>query len=289
MPAERFVDRLLARIAHVGSPVCIGLDPVVDRIPEAVKAQSSNDAEAVERFCVGVIEATAGVAAAFKPQSACFERLGSAGITALERVVAHIKTQDIPVVLDAKRGDIGSTAEHYAQAVRLLGADAVTVNAYLGPSTIEPYLDAGLGVFALVRTSNPDSDAVQSQRLTTGESVAELMAGLVCSSGRDRIGESGLSDVGAVVGVVGLTKAADGARLRALMPEQVFLVPGYGTQGGTADDLKPLLARPGIPGRGVLVNASRSVIYAKPTGAESWQDAVGHAAQTMAADLASCH
>ena len=284
MPAERFVDRLLARIAHVGSPVCIGLDPVVDRIPESVKARSSNNAEAVERFCVGVIDATAGVAAAFKPQSACFERLGSAGIAALERVVAHIKARHIPVILDAKRGDIGSTAEHYAHAVRLLGADAVTVNAYLGPSTIEPYLDAGLGVFALVRTSNPDSDAVQSQRLTTGESVAELMGGLVRSIGRGRLGQAGLSDLGAVVG---LTKAADGARLRALMPEQVFLVPGYGTQGGAADDLKPLLARPGIPGRGVLVNASRSVIYAKPTGAELWQAAAERAALEMNRDINS--
>ena len=284
MPAERFVDRLLARTAHVGSPVCIGLDPVVDRIPEPIRTSASDDADAVERFCLGIIDATAEFAAAFKPQSACFERLGPAGVAALQRVIAHAKASGIPVILDAKRGDIGISAEHYAEAVRSIGADAVTVNAYLGLSTIEPYLDAGLGVFVLVRTSNPDSDEVQSKHLTTGETVAELMAGLVRSTGMDRLGDAGVSDVGAVVG---LTKAADGARLRAIMPEQVFLVPGYGAQGGSADDLAPLRSKPGIPGRGVLVSASRSVIYAEPGPGESWQGAAKRAASAMRKDVHS--
>ena len=284
MPSTRFVDRLLARIAHVGSPTCIGLDPVVDRLPESIRNSASSDAEAVEVFCIGVIDATAEHAAAFKPQSACFERLGSTGVAVLEQVVAHAKAKEVPVVLDAKRGDIGSTAEHYARAVLAIGADSVTVNAYLGPSTIEPYLDAGLGVFVLVRTSNPDSDAVQSNELATDGTVAELMAGLVSKSGQPRVGERGMSDVGAVVG---LTKSADGQSLRKLMPGQVFLVPGYGAQGGGAEDLKPLLTERDIPGRGVLVNASRSVIYAEPELGESWSAAVARAAKVMRDDLAS--
>ncbi len=285
MPSTRFVDRLLDRVASVGSPVCIGLDPVATKLPEQLRASAGTDAEAVEAFCCGIIEACAPFAGAFKPQSACFERLGVQGIAAMERVIALARKQGVPVVLDAKRGDIGISATHYAEAVRAIGADAVTVNAYLGPSTVLPYLEAGLGVFVLVRTSNPDSDEVQSQELKSGESVAEHMARLVRTIGSGFVSQSGVSAAGAVVG---LTKSADGARLRELMPEQVFLVPGYGAQGGGASDLKALLSSDAqIPGRGVLVNASRSVIYAEARGNESWQDAVAREAMAMHADLKS--
>ncbi len=285
MPSPRFVDSLIQRTADVGSPVCIGLDPVADKLPEALRSKHALDVEAIEAFCLGVIEACAEFAAAFKPQSACFERLGSAGFAVMERVIAKARDAGVPVVLDAKRGDIGISATHYTEAVRRMGADAVTVNAYLGPSTVLPYLEAGLGVFVLVRTSNPDSDEVQSQKLASGESVAQSMAGIVRTIGKGFGGASGMSDAGAVVG---LTKFADGRKLRELMPEQVFLVPGYGAQGGGASDLKPLLTtNTELPGRGVLVNASRSVIYAEPSANESWQDAVARAAKAMHADLAS--
>lgn len=285
MPSSRFVDRLIQRTSDVGSPVCVGLDPVVGKLPEELRAKFGTDVEAVEAFCLGVIEASAEFAAAFKPQSACFERLGAPGFAAMGRVIAHARKLGVPVVLDAKRGDIGISAAHYAEAVRALGADAVTVNAYLGPSTVMPYLEAELGVFVLVRTSNPDSDEVQSARLGTGERVAERMAGLVRTLGSSYITPTGLSDAGAVVG---LTKSADGERLRELMPEQVFLVPGYGAQGGGASDLVPLLSsKTDLPGRGVLVNASRSVIYPEARAGESWQDAVARSAEAMHADLAS--
>ncbi len=279
MDNARFVDRLHARIAAVGSPTCIGLDPVIERIPEEVRTKSSSDVEAAEHFCKGVIDATNEHASAFKPQSACFERFGSAGVAVLERVVAHARSTGVPVVHDAKRGDIGISAAHYAEAVNAIGADAVTVNAYLGPSTVEPYLDAGLGVFVLVRTSNPDSDAVQSNELSSGGTVGEMMASHVADLGANRLGASGMSDVGAVVG---LTKSADGSALRALMPKQYFLVPGYGAQGGGAADLKPLLGEQG----GVLVNASRSVLYPERAEGERWEDAVARAAKAMHTDLA---
>ncbi|RNC80915.1 MAG: orotidine-5'-phosphate decarboxylase [Phycisphaera sp.] len=280
MDNARFVDRLHARIAAVGSPTCIGLDPVIERIPEDVRTKSSSDVEAVEQFCLGVIDATCEHASAFKPQSACFERFGSAGVAVLERVTSHARSAGVPVVLDAKRGDIGISAAHYAEAVKATGADSVTVNAYLGPSTVEPYLEAGLGVFVLVRTSNPDSDAVQSNELSSGGTVGEMMASHVARLGANRLGESGMSDVGAVVG---LTKSADGEALRGLMPRQYFLVPGYGAQGGGAEDLRPLLCEQG----GVLVNASRSVLYPERGENERWQDAVARAAKAMHTDLAS--
>lgn len=285
-PYASFSDRLADAIDRAGAPVCVGLDPVADRLPMPFRARPGSDGEAVGllRFSVGVIEAVRGHAAAVKPQSACFERYGAPGLLALRDVIGAARSAGLIVVLDAKRGDIGTTAEHYAAAARGIGADAVTVNGYLGPETVVPFLDAGLGVFVLVRTSNPGSDAVQSARLADGRTVAELMADHVAALGLSRRGERGLSDAGAVVGA---TKAADAAGLRTRMPDAPILVPGYGAQGGTADDVRALV-RGGAraPGeQGVLVNASRSVIYAAPRGGEAWDEAVSRAAQEMAADL----
>lgn len=286
MEHPRFVDRLAGAMDRVGSPVCVGLDPVLERLPEAVRAEHWEPVRAIEAFCKGVIDAVAGHVGVVKPQSACFERYGSAGMKALEHTIEHSKAAGLVVVLDAKRGDIGVSAEHYAAAVQHQGADAVTVNAYLGASTVEPYLAAGLGVFVLVRTSNPDSDAVQACALASGESVAAKMAGLVQTLGDSHVGACGLSDVGAVVGA---TKSADGRMLRERMPEQVFLVPGYGAQGGKAADVRVLL-REGTStagGCGVVVNASRSVLY--PGGGEGgdgdWREAIRAAAKVFAADV----
>lgn len=276
-----FSDRLVSAIGRVGSPVCVGLDPVLDRIPRNIH---SNDApETVERFSLGVIDSVSGVVAAIKPQSACYERHGSPGVRALERAVAHARERGLIVILDAKRGDIGISARHYAAAAKSMGADAITVNAYLGPETVEPYLDAGLGVFVLVRTSNPGSDAVQSCALADGRSVAEMMADHVRGLGSGRVGVSGLSDVGAVVGA---TKSADARALRERMPDAVFLVPGYGAQGGSADDIRAML-RPGepAPSAGVLVTASRSVIYAG--AGDDWRGSVRGAAEQLRDDLSS--
>lgn len=264
MANERFINKLLTRIDAVGAPVCVGLDPVVSQLPDW--ATGTTDGERFSSFCRGVIDQTVEVAAAFKPQSACFERLGAAGFAALEQTVAHARERGVPVVYDAKRGDIGSTADHYAAAALALGADAITVNAYMGPSTVEPYVKAGLGVFVLVRTSNPDSGAIQSVSLADGGVVGDAMATLTAELGDGAIGSHGMSDIGAVVG---LTKASEAAHLRERMPSQLFLVPGYGAQGGAAEDLRPLLTTKSTPGRGVLVNASRSVIYSGDIGGEA--------------------
>ena len=287
------IDTLIDAIRRSGAPVCVGLDPDAARMPPefAVPRASSGQHGAVGAqqalvFCSRVIDAVAGVAPAVKVQAACFERFGSAGFRAMEQVIYAAREADLCVVLDAKRGDIGVSARHYAAMAVGVGADAITINTYLGVETAQAYLDEGLVVFPLVRTSNPGSDAFQSARLRGDMTVAELMAEHVADLGASYLGGYGLSRVGAVVG---LTKSADAERLRAIMPDQLLLAPGYGAQGGTPDQLRSLL-RPGRTGghdAGVLVAASRSVLYPDVEAPHTWQDAVHHAARSFAQDVAA--
>lgn len=269
---------------------CVGLDPVLERLPEAVRAEHWEPTRAIEQFCRGVLAALAEggspAVSIVKPQSACFERYGSPGWGVLERIVRQARDMGLLVILDAKRGDIGISGEHYAAAAAALGAHAITVNAYLGPETVEPYLAAGLGVFVLVRTSNPGSDVVQGRALSDGRTVAGMMAQHVELLGRSRGHRGVLSSVGAVVGA---TKAAEGRALRELMPDTPFLVPGYGAQGGTADDVRTLV-RPGATGpatAGVVVNSSRAVLYPPTPDPARWREAIAGAAAALVADLAT--
>jgi orotidine-5'-phosphate decarboxylase len=277
-------DALARAMDIAGSPACVGIDPVLGSLPPEIRDAASSETDAIERFCVGVLEAVVGVVGVVKPQSACFERYGSAGYAVLERVVAHAKRLGFVVILDAKRGDIGSSAEHYAAGARSMGADWITVSPYMGPSTIEPFLEAGLGVFALCRTSNPDSDRLQTLD-TGGMTLAERTAEMIAEMGVPYLGGSGLSVLGAVVGA---TKSAeDGGRLRNRMPDQILLVPGVGAQGGTPAEVVPLV-RSGHHGpgtAGVVVNASRSVLYPKRSPGESWQGGVRRAADGFAGSL----
>lgn len=272
-------DHLCAAITRAGAPVCVGLDPVLESLPDTVRARHHEPLAAIAEFGRGVIKAVASSAAAIKFQSACYERYGSRGVAVLEEEVTAARAAGLFVVLDAKRGDIGISASHYAAAAVRMGAHAITVSGYLGPSGVTPFLDAGLLTFVLVRTSNPDSDSVQAHALADGRSVAAMLADHVAELGRSRMGGGGLSAVGAVVGA---TKASEGAALRARMPNQFFLVPGYGAQGGTAEDIRALL-RPDR--RGVLVTASRSVIYAK--GAGSWDENIAAASRQLRDEIAS--
>lgn len=302
---DRFSDRLARAIDAIGSPACVGLDPVIEKMPRVIRESAVSDAVKLWDFCRSVIDDVAGIVPVVKPQSACFERYGHEGVTVLRSLINHARARGLIVLLDAKRGDIGVTAEHYAHAAfargadGLAGADAVTLSGYMGPDTIEPFLkpagagaDAHLrcGVFVLVRTSNPGSDAVQAQRLADGRTVAELIADMVREMGASRIGACGLSDVGAVVGA---TKSAEAAALRARMPDTVFLIPGYGAQGGTLEDIRPALRPTGAQhaatasGLGVLVNASRSVLYPPGNDRDDWRPAIADAARAFAADLRS--
>ena len=277
------IDHLIAAIDTIGSPACVGVDPVFSMFDSSL--QELPQIQAIERFSLGVLDAAKGLVPAVKPQSACFERYGSAGYAILEKVITHARDLGFVVILDAKRGDIGSSATHYAVGAADMGAHFITVSPYMGPSTIEPFLDAGLGVFALARTSNPDSDEVQLQELKDGSCVTHSISTMIARMGSDRLGESGVSNLGAVVGA---TKGAGDVRtLREMMPNQMFLVPGVGAQGGTVSDVAHMTrANAQSPGQcGVIVNASRSVIYAKPIEDQSWEDAVHHAAIEFADEL----
>lgn len=307
-----FADRLYSAIARAGSPACVGLDPVLERLPPAAGTggadRAPGAADRIEAFCAGVIEAIAydGGVGIVKPQSACFERFGQAGAGVLRRTIQRAREAGLIVILDAKRGDIGTTAEHYAAAAfgadptrPAMHADALTVNGYMGPDTIEPFLPgaaggprAGTGVFVLVRTSNPGSDAIQAQLLADGRTIAELMADTVAQIGRGpgpaagtsgRIGACGFSCVGAVVGA---TKSGEGAALRARMSEQYLLVPGFGAQGGTLEDLKPLVrTRASAADAGIVVNASRSVLYPAEGSGGDWKQRVRDAARAFSDEL----
>lgn len=279
-----FSDALVEAIDRTRAPVCVGLDPDAERIDASIPG--STEAERFVSFGAGVIDAVADLVPAVKPQSACYERYGSAGFRAMEDTIRSARDAGLVVILDAKRGDIGVSARHYAASAAGMGAHAITVNGYLGKETIEPYLEAGLGVFVLVRTSNQGSDEVQSTELADGHTVAEMMAHQVACLGAHSIGSRGLSDAGAVVGA---TKSADAAALRRLMPHQPLLIPGVGAQGGTVDDVR-VMCRPRAETHGelgVVINASRSVIYAQGAAGESWTDAVRRAAKELALESAS--
>ena len=278
-PATDPGDRLSARLSAAAAPICVGLDPVAERMPEVFRCFAP--LEAIGAFCEGVLDGLNGLVPCIKFQSACFERYGASGVSLLERVIHIANDRGYEIILDGKRGDIGISAEHYAAASVATGAHWVTVNGYLGEDGIRPFLEAGLGVFALVRTSNPSANDLQSTRLEDGGTIAGRVARMVSALGSEWRGSSGMSALGAVVGA---NKVDDAETLRDLMPDQPFLLPGYGAQGGGADGVRAAM-RP--DGSGVLVTASRSVIYAEPVEQESWIDAIRRAAEEFSADIAA--
>lgn len=287
--AGHFGDRMDEAVERLGSSLVVGLDPDPARFPPGV-SDGARDARAaaasVARFCREVIDAVSGVAVAVKPQSACFERFGAPGVEALMTALSHAKDRGLLAILDVKRGDIGSTARFYADAY--LGivegtagplTDAITVNPLLGSDSVAPFLDCaqanGKGIFILVKTSNPSSVEIQDLR-AGGIRVYEHLADRVAAWGEGMVGRRGLSSVGAVVGA---THPEVFETLRVRMPWAPFLVPGFGAQGGKPEELRAAFL-PG--GRGVLANASRSIIYAfEGEPGPRWQDAVRGAAVRM--------
>ena len=288
LPPTHAADELLAKCRDKGAPVCVGLDPVVNKLPDALGGL--DPLAALERFCRQVIEAVADHVPAVKPQAACFERYGSAGYAVYERVIRAGREAGLFVIGDAKRGDIGTSSAHYAAGLLAgedegaEGCDALTIHSYLGDDGIEPFLQAakltGRGLFALVRTSNPGGDRLQNARLADGRTVAELVADGIADLGCGTLGERGYSLLGAVVGA---TKPEDIASLRDRMPQQLFLVPGFGAQGGSAKDVQGCF-KP--DGSGAIITASRSVIYAYNPADTDWTLAVGRAARELNRQIA---
>ncbi|MDX6593027.1 MAG: orotidine-5-phosphate decarboxylase [Gaiellales bacterium] len=285
----RFADRLADAVARKGSTLCVGLDPRIDLLPPelviGLKPGTAGRARAYERFCEGVLDAVVDEAVAVKPQVAFFEALGGHGISALERVCALAAERGLIVIADAKRGDIRSTAEAYAEAWLAPRsesgrpvADAVTVNPYLGSDSLEPFLAAcgtGAGLFVLARTSNPGASDLQEAVLADGRPLWERTAELIAGWGEAHVGESGLSSVGAVIGA---TRPEAVERARELMPHQVLLLPGVGAQGGRAADLAAAFRD--HPAGGLVV-AARSVIYAWRERHGDWQQSVRAAAAEL--------
>ena len=283
-----FADRLLAAIdAKGGAPVCVGLDPNLTRMPAEFQT-GETPAEVlanIERFCREVLTVIAPIVPAIKPQMAYFEAFGPAGVQLYFDLAAAARSMGLLVIGDAKRGDIGSTSAAYAKAhLRALDApDALTVNGYFGLDGTQPFVDAavetGRGLFVLVRTSNPSGKIVQNFADATGKCFYEHLAEIVAAMGDPCVGTSGYSCVGAVVGA---TCPEEARTLRAKMPKQIFLVPGYGAQGATAQDCAASFHPDGT---GAIVNASRSVLYAPPAD-NDWKRGVEQAAQAFAADIA---
>ncbi len=244
----RFTDRLAATQQRHQSLLCVGLDPDPARFPGAWKGDASRIAD----FCAAIVDATKDLACAFKPQIAYFA--AHRAEDQLERLMAHIRrgAPDVPVILDAKRGDIGATAEQYArEAFERYQADALTLSPFMGFDSIEPYLrHDGKGLFLLCRTSNPGGDDLQAQRLQSGEPLFEHIARLAAGAW-NRNGQLGL--------VVGATYPAEIERVRQLAPTLPLLIPGIGAQGGDA----VATVRAGWRGDGpILVSSSRAVLYA---------------------------
>lgn len=274
-------DRLMAAIAQRRAPVCVGLDPVFEKLPSAILRESSGNPErAIADFSFGIIDAIAPSVPCVKFQSACYERYGSAGFAALERSIARARDAGLQVILDAKRGDIGISAEHYATAAfDHLQVDWLTVNGYLGADSLSGFIRPGKGLFVLVRTSNPGGDELQERTLSDGSTLAEAMGDLVRQLGQGHMGESHFSAVGAVVGA---TRPETAQRLRVRLPEQIFLVPGYGAQGGGVDEVLPCF---NDDGHGAIVTASRSIIFAFQPDDANWVHSVADAAATMAEQI----
>lgn len=301
-----YIDRLHAAIRRKRNAVVVGLDPRLDSLPPNIlgtarsRTQDLHEyaATAFEEFSCKVIDVVANLVPAVKPQAAFFEELGPLGCAALGRVIQHARRSGLLVICDAKRGDIGTTAEAYARgylagddpAAAPWGADALTVNPYLGKDTLEPFVkvacERGAGLYVLVRTSNPGAGTFQDfarEGTPLYHRVAEVVEELAVAT-------CGGGAWGAVGAVVGATYPRELSELRAAMPHAPFLVPGYGSQGGQSADVAAAFAPDGL---GAVVNNSRGILFAykKPEyavrfGPDAWEQAVEAATRDMIADLA---
>jgi orotidine-5'-phosphate decarboxylase len=288
-----FIDRLAAAVKRLRSPVVVGLDPRWQQLPLGLLSQSDTSYHACSlayaRFCNGVIDVVCSLVPAVKLQAAFFEELGPEGMTAMAEVIAHAQKHGLLVIVDGKRNDIGSTALAYARGY--LGsesawhADALTVSPYLGDDSLTPFVDTAVqrqcGVFVLVKTSNPGGKTFQDLWCDSRplyDHVANHIERLAAAT-------LGTCDYGAISAVVGATYPEQLAELRSAMPHTWFLVPGYGSQGGTAADVAPAFDSRGL---GAVVNNSRGIIfaherreYAEQFGASRWQEAVEAATREM--------
>ena len=300
------INQLVANIKKTGAPIVVGLDPMLNYIPEQVQKKAFAEygeplegaAAAIWQFNKEIVDKTYDLIPAVKPQIAMNEQLGLPGLAAFKKTVDYCKEKGLVVIGDIKRGDIGSTSAAYAvghigkvkvgsKTYAPFDEDFVTVNPYLGSDGVNPFLDVckeeKKGIFVLVKTSNPSSGEFQDQKID-GRPLYELVGEKVAAWGSEVMGDE-YSYVGAVVGA---TYPEMGKVLRKVMPKAYILVPGYGAQGGKGKDLVHFFNEDGL---GAIVNSSRGIIaaykqeqYAK-FGAENFGDASRAAVETMIADI----
>lgn len=300
------INQLVANIKKTGAPIVVGLDPMLNYIPEQVQKKAfveygetlEGAAEAIWQFNKEIVDKTYDLIPAVKPQIAMYEQFGLPGLAAFKKTVDYCKEKGLVVIGDIKRGDIGSTSAAYAvghigkvkvgsKTYAPFDEDFVTVNPYLGSDGVNPFLDVckeeKKGIFVLVKTSNPSSGEFQDQKID-GRPLYELVGEKVAAWGSEVMGDE-YSYVGAVVGA---TYPEMGKVLRKVMPKAYILVPGYGAQGGKGKDLVHFFNEDGL---GAIVNSSRGIIaaykqeqYAK-FGAENFGDASRAAVETMIADI----
>lgn len=301
------INQLIANIKKTGAPIVVGLDPMLNYIPEHVQKKAYAEcgetlegaAEAIWQFNKTIVDAVYDLIPAVKPQIAMYEQFGIPGLAAYKKTVEYCKEKGLVVIGDIKRGDIGSTSAAYAvghlgrvqvgsQSYVPFDEDFATVNPYLGSDGVNPFIDVckeeKKGLFILVKTSNPSSGEFQD-RLIDGRPLYELVGEKVAAWGADCMGEE-YSYIGAVVGA---TYPEMGKTLRKIMPKAYILVPGYGAQGGKGKDLVHFFNEDGL---GAIVNSSRGIIAAYKQeayaayGAEAYADASRAAVKDMIADIA---
>ncbi len=273
MSAKRLIEKILEK----NSILCVGLDPVVNQLPKELKEEIvangrtlESAAKAVLKFNKAIIDTIADLVAVVKPQSAYYEQLGIEGIKAYQETVSYAQSKGLYVIADIKRGDIGSTSAAYANAhlgeVDILGvshtvfhADAITINPYLGDDSNNEFYKVAKKVegmnFLLVKTSNPSSHQLQN-KVSDSKNIFEWVASTINENPYNEVNEYGYSDIGAVVGA---TYPEELNQLRKMIPNTIFLIPGYGAQGGTAADIVNGFDENGL---GAIVNSSRGIIFA---------------------------
>ena len=267
------MDKLYASVAANG-PVCVGLDTELSYLPESAVDSTKTAGENVVAYNRALIDATKSAAGCYKVQIAYYESLGLDGMRAYAETLRMVRETGLPVIADIKRGDIAKTAEMYAKA-HFEGdfeADFITLAPYMGLDSIKPYMpfveEKGKGVFVLVRTSNPGAKDFEYEKLADGRHVYDMVGDKLNEMGKSCMGEHGYSSLGLVIGGTHIEEAAE---IRARYKDSFFLIPGYGAQGGTAEDIAQYLSA----GNGGVVNSSRGILlaYKKQPGVEFAQAA----------------
>jgi len=270
---NHFADFLAEAIRTKANPLCVGIDPRWESLPASIRRKHPEQlARAFEQFGLRVLDLVAPFVPVVKPQSAFFEACGPDGFIAQKNILDRARELGLVTILDAKRGDIASTATAYAEAAfNVWNADALTVNPYLGHDAVEPFITEARksqrGLFVLVRTSNPGSGLFQDL-MCDGRPLYQHVAAAVGEWNRENLGACGLGDVGAVVGA---THPSELALLREVLPDVWFLVPGYGAQGGTAKDVAAAFRNDGLGG---IINSSRGVTFPFHPDDSRWEKAI---------------